>query len=204
MLNTTRILIADRHRLHAETLAASLCPNPDLSVLITRGLDFFPALAAHAPDLLIVDLCLPDIGGRQLIGEVHLLNPAIRLLAISDHDGPGYRECARELGANGFVWKGATLSSLRNAVSRIMEGADWISVPESFVPGGECWITDRDHQILECLVEYPIKAIGGRLGMGTRKVEAGVQRLRKAFRVNTNTKLIQEAFRLGYLASRPG
>lgn len=201
MSELPRLLIVERSRLTGETLAAALTIDFDVVGVVGSGLKVFAALRENHVDLVLVDLCLPDLTGRQVIGEIRLLDKNARIAGMSEHDGPGYRESLRLLGANGFLWKGVSLDSCRMALRQIVSGNDWVAVPEWFEPQARLFISDLEHQILECLAGYPIKAIGRRLGISTRRVESIFQRLRRRFRVASNIELMREAIRLGYMVT---
>ncbi len=201
MHDRRRLLIADRNRLVGEALSQVFGKSFDVSCnVLTNGLDLLATRETGHCDLILVDLCLPDYSGRQLIGELRLLDREVRIVAMSDHDGPGYRESLKGIGANGFFWKGLPLADFLDALASILEGRPWVAAPESFSPALPRCISDLEHQVLECLVQYPVKAIGRRLSITTRRVESLLQRLRRVFGVQSNPELVREAFRLGYIA----
>lgn len=130
-----RLLIADRNRLLCESVAKALACDFDPISLIGQGPEVFASLARSPADLVVVDLCLPDLSGRQVVGELRLLRRDLRIVAMFEHDGPGYRESLRELGANGFCWKGASFDAFRAGVIEIAGGAEWVAVPDFVHPG---------------------------------------------------------------------
>lgn len=174
-------------------------PPSSVFGVVVRGPEVFASLAESPAELVLVDLCLPDLTGRQVVGGLRLLHRELKIAAMFDHDGPDYRESLRGLGANGFLWKGSSFDSFRAGLTEVANGATWIAVPDSFQPGPVPWISDLEHQVLECLADYPIKAIPRRLGIRTRRVETTLQRLRRRFRVRSNIELVREAILIGYL-----
>ena len=196
-----RLLIADRNRLVREALGNTLASEFEVIGLVGSGPEVFASFAKSPADIVLVDLCLPDLSGRQVVGGLRLLHRDLRIAAMFEHDGPEYRESLRDLGANGFLWKGTSLESFRAGLVKIAERPGWLAVPEVFVPGRDIFVSDFEHQVLECLVEYPIKAIGRRLGATTRRVEGILNRLRRRFGVSSNAELIRSALGLGYIVA---
>lgn len=143
-----------------------------------NGLEVFPWLDRHRADIALIDLCLPGKSGRELITELHFVRPELRILATFGHDGPGYRETLRALGASGFVPTTVAWQRFVEALMAVAHGVEWVTVPETFDPRDRSRISDIEHQILEQLPRLPVKAIAGRLQLGMRTIELHLQRMR--------------------------
>jgi len=194
-----RLLILDGLRLVGEALGCALSPRFQIADVLSDGLEAFEWLEANDADVVLVDLCLPGKPGRQVIGELRFLHPALRILATLAHDGPGFRESLRYLGANGFAPKSVSLDLFREAVEATAAGVPWTARPEVFIRSGKRTISDIEHQVLECVADLPVKAIARRLHQGHRTIELHLSRLRRFFRVSTNAELVKEAIWRRYL-----
>lgn len=198
-----RLLILDGHRLFGEAVAQALSARFEIAGVLSDGLEAFAWLDCHPADLVIVDLCLPGKPGRQVIAELRLLRPELKLLAIFAHDGPGYRRTLRELGANGFIPKSASWEVFADALDAVAAGVRWTTAHEVPSPAGSRRISDIQHQILECLLYLPVKAIARRLGLGVRTVELQLHHLRRFFGAANNTEVVREAIARGFLPVDP-
>lgn len=119
------ILIVDDHGLVREGLRTLLDAERDLEVVGEAGTaDEALALARHlTPDLVVLDVRLPDRAGLQLCGEIRELLPDVRILVCSGlADGSVLVEAARQ-GADGFVSKEAANAEIVGAVRRVAGGA---------------------------------------------------------------------------------
>lgn len=194
-----RLLIVDGQRLIGEAIANACAPRLEIAGILTDGLQVFSWLDTHDADVVLVDLCLPGKPGRQVIGELRFLRPHLRILATFAHDGPGYRESLRYLGANGFAPKSVSLDQFREVLEATAAGVPWIARPDVFIRSGKRTISDIEHQVLECVADLPVKAIARRLHQGPRTIELHLNRLRRFFGVCTNAELVKEAIWQGHL-----
>ena len=194
-----RLLIVDGLRLVGEALANAFAPRLEIAGVLTDGLAVFAWLDTNHADVVLVDLCLPSKPGRQVIGELRFLYPDLRILATFAHDGPGYRESLRYLGANGFAPKSVSLDLFREALEATAAGVPWTARPEVFIRSGTRTISSVEHQVLECVADLPVKAIARRLHQGHRTIELHLSRLRRFFGVSTNAELVKEAIWRGHL-----
>lgn len=81
------------------------------------------------PDLVIVDLSLPEMSGLELIKNIHKRNPKIAILVVSMHDEAIFAERALRAGARGYVMKNVPAKDLLEAVRRVISGGLYLSSP---------------------------------------------------------------------------
>ena len=79
------------------------------------------------PDLLLMDVGLPDGSGFDFVREVHRLVPDLPVLILSAQEDKSYPEQARDCGARGFIAKTTSLDLLVEAVSTIQAGGSWFN-----------------------------------------------------------------------------
>lgn len=197
------LLIVEGQRLIAEAIARALDGQLQVVGFAFNGLTVFPWLDHHTADVALIDLCLPGRSGRELIADLTFVHPELRTVALFGHDGPGYRENLRALGARGFVPMTVLWHRFSNVLMAVAHGAEWVTVPETFDPNDKSRISNIEHQILEQLPRLPVKAIAGRLQLGMRTIELHLQRMRRVLGAASNAELVQEAIRRGYLAADP-
>ena len=79
-------------------------------------------LNEDTPDVLVVDISLPDRSGLELIKDIRMLHPKLPMLAVSMHDEKLYAHRALKAGARGYVMKNAPQDALENALMRVASG----------------------------------------------------------------------------------
>lgn len=79
------------------------------------------------PDVLVVDISLPDRSGLELIKDLRLLRPKLPMIAVSMHDEKLYAQRALKAGARGYVMKSAPQKVLENALHRVAAGGIAVS-----------------------------------------------------------------------------
>lgn len=79
------------------------------------------------PDVLVVDITLPDRSGLELIKDLHALYPKLPMLAVSMHDEKLYAQRALKAGARGYVMKNASQKALEHALTRVVSGSIAVS-----------------------------------------------------------------------------
>jgi DNA-binding NarL/FixJ family response regulator len=104
----TRVLIVDDHPILRESLRYYLDRQPDLAVCgeAATAAAALAAVAEQEPDLVLVDVSLPDMDGVSLVRELREHHPQLICVMLSGHGEPHYVTRASEAGARGYVLKG--------------------------------------------------------------------------------------------------
>ena len=120
---TARLYIVENHSLVREVIAATVARIPEVEVVgaAESAEEALTAIARELPDLVIVDLSLPDMNGLDLIREVTARYPDVKCLVLTGHRGEAYRARAREVGSRGFVLKDAP-EDLPAAIGAVLAG----------------------------------------------------------------------------------
>src|SRR5512146_1158137 len=119
-----RILIVDDHPMMRQGLAQLIEHEPDLCVCgqADRAGQALEAIAASPPDLVLVDISLPDRSGLELIKDVHALRPDLPFLVVSMHDEALYAERVLRAGGRGYVMKQEGGKILMQAIRQVLSG----------------------------------------------------------------------------------
>ncbi|MBS2035187.1 response regulator transcription factor [bacterium] len=144
------ILIEDQSLVRA-SLASILTPlGVDLVAETSYGAEALDLIERHRPDLLILDLALPDMDGVQVLRSLRLQGWAVPTLVVTGAATAFRLKSSVEAGANGFLSKNASPEELMEAVRLVVGGGRYIT------PGiaRECTghITSRQQRILEGVV----------------------------------------------------
>ena len=163
------IVIADDHTLFREGLRALLSTHEDLHVLgeAENGQEALRAVAERKPDLLLMDLSMPKMGGLEAIREVKRQEPGTKILVLTIHGTEEFVLEALGAGASGYVLKDATHDELVLAIRSVLAEKRYLSpdisakVIEGYIDGRKAvkststWesLTLREREILKLIAE---------------------------------------------------
>ncbi|MCJ8498984.1 response regulator [Desulfatitalea alkaliphila] len=184
----TKVVIAEDHRLFREGLKSMLTSHGALEVVAEArdGLEAIKTVRNFLPDLLILDLSMPRLGGISVINEVSTLFPEIKILVLTIHESDQHVLEAFKAGAKGYCIKDASRQELLLAIDSVLEGKTYISpgiaddVMEGYLEGRQSmkkttkWdtITQREKEVLKLLAEgHANKEIGDLLNISVKTVE---------------------------------
>jgi DNA-binding NarL/FixJ family response regulator len=118
-----RVLVVDDHPAFREALSSALDLVPDIEVAGQAGGGIAALTEAEQldPDIVIMDLSMPDLSGIEAMRRMHDRRPGLPVVILTAHADDGVEREAREAGASGFLAKG---SGLRDLVIVLHEVAD--------------------------------------------------------------------------------
>ncbi len=119
-----RLLIAEDHALVREGLLAMLANEPDLAVVgeAENGLKAVEACRALEPDLVLMDVRMPEMDGLQATRVIKEAQPRTSVLMVTTHRDPDYLMEAVRAGAAGYVLKESSKKELLEAVRKVLGG----------------------------------------------------------------------------------
>lgn len=128
-----RIFLVDDHPMLLEGLVRLIGHKAEWQVCgqADKASDAIEAIQAQAPDLIMMDITLPDKSGIEVIKDLQCLTPGLKILVFSMHDEMLYAQRAIRAGAKGYIMKGATTEKLIEAIDRVMSGEIYLSAPVS-------------------------------------------------------------------------
>ncbi|MEQ9825607.1 MAG: response regulator transcription factor [Puniceicoccaceae bacterium] len=171
------ILLVDDHIVMRMGLVSAISGEPDLKVIAEseNGMEAIEAYQTHRPDVVILDLRMPQLGGLQTIRKLNELNKHCRILVYSNFAGGEEIYSAFRAGASGFVAKDMPLDQLLEAI-RIVHRGETFMPPEVSARIGfraATNLTPREMEVLACVAKgMSNKEIGAELNLveGTVKV----------------------------------
>lgn len=124
MSHPIRILLADDHPSLRDGLASILQSQPDLTVVAEAGTgrEAVEKAKSFLPDVMIVDLRMPDGDGIQTIKELAASHPEIKTLVLTTYDNEEDIFCALEAGARGYILKDTTRQEIIECVRQVHAG----------------------------------------------------------------------------------
>jgi two-component system invasion response regulator UvrY len=122
-----KILIVDDHPIVRSGLRRLLAAEPGIAIReAASGKEALSVFKEARPDLVVLDLGLPGIGGLEVIGRLRLEEPAVRILVLSMHHEAIYVTRALQAGAAGYVSKNAPPEQVLEAIRSIAAGDNYI------------------------------------------------------------------------------
>jgi DNA-binding NarL/FixJ family response regulator len=126
---TTRILLADDHEIILDGVHAMLQAEPEFEV-IARATDCKRAIQLSrelVPDLVVLDITMPDMSGIEATRLIVSEQPAVRVLCLSMHADRGFVMAALEAGVSGYVLKDTARQELLHAIHSAIKGQVYLS-----------------------------------------------------------------------------
>ncbi|HET9724992.1 MAG TPA: response regulator transcription factor [Actinomycetota bacterium] len=123
---TLRVLVVDDHPAFRRALTSALRMVDDIEVAgeADGGRDAAKQAVQVEPDLVIMDLSMPDISGIDAMKEIHRKQPDLPVVFLTAHADPGVEREARQAGASGFLAKGTALADLVLVIHEAAEGSE--------------------------------------------------------------------------------
>jgi two-component system invasion response regulator UvrY len=123
-----KVLLADDHAVVRTGFRLLLQSQPDINVIAEAqsGEAACQMFAELSPDVVVMDLGMPGMGGLEAMRRIRARNPAARVLALSAHDDPMHARRALREGALGFLSKRSAPEALIEAISAIAAGRRYI------------------------------------------------------------------------------
>jgi DNA-binding NarL/FixJ family response regulator len=156
-----RVLLADDHEMVAKGLEALLSEDYEVLGIVTDGAAVLGAVREHRPDLLLLDLTLPNRSGIDVLEDLQYEALRPRVLVVTMHVDHALMEAALRLGAAGFIPKDASGTELLGAVEEVLAGRLYVSprVPKHGHRGGNAArmgflrLTPRQQEIVHMLAQ---------------------------------------------------
>lgn len=121
-----RVLVVDDHPAFRRALTAALRMVKDIELAgeAGGGLEGAERAVLEDPDLVLMDLSMPDLDGIEAMRRIHKVKPELPVVILTAHADPGVEKEAREAGASGFLAKGTGLEDLVVALRQAVDAAE--------------------------------------------------------------------------------
>jgi len=216
MAKTYRIILADDHILVRSGLSRILGEEAKLEIVaeVGDGLELLSALNKIKPDLVILDVSMPNLRGIEAIPEIRRVHPETKVLILTMHNEEEYLYQAISAGADGYLLKDDAEKELFAAIDYIREGKLYIS-PRLADQSMQNWarlrrgendshdaevLTVRQREILKLIAEGKSnKEIGDLLCLSVRTVERHRANMMNKLNIRKTAELVQYALRKHYI-----
>jgi len=209
-----RVVLADDHALFRGGVRRILEEMEGVVVVgeAADGLALLELLKTVTPDLVLLDISMPNLRGLEAIREIKKLCPQTQILMLTMHKEAEYLSQAMAAGAAGYLLKQDADPELVQAVQRLQAGRTYLSpqigemVPDLLrrrqEPGGEVQevLTHREREILKLLAEgRTSKEIAELLYISLRTVQNHRANLMRKLNIRRTADLVKYALQKGYL-----
>jgi two-component system response regulator NreC len=208
------ILIADDHAIVRTGLRALLRSEPGLQLVgeATGGYEAIELVGKTRPDILILDLSMPDLDGIAVTRQLKPQYPDLRILILTVHEDEAMLREAIRAGASGYIVKHAAEAELIAAIKTIRRGDLYVDPamlrvllvespkPRTEQPASPDPLTPRETDVLKLIVQgYTNRQVGEELGISVRTVEGHRANLLEKLGLRTRVELVRYARERGLI-----
>jgi DNA-binding NarL/FixJ family response regulator len=122
-----RLVMADDHFGIRERICDLVSPEHEVLAAFEDCESVLSSIDRLVPELVLLDISMPEMGGFLLAEHIHHCWPAIKIIFVSQHSEPAYVEKALHLGASGYVLKRALIADLLPAIREVSAGHTFVS-----------------------------------------------------------------------------
>lgn len=207
MTPAIRILIVDDHPMVAEGIQSILESYDDVEVVgtLTSGRAAIDQLETLSPDVILMDLNMPDMGGLSATEIALETRPQTRIVILSMHDSPEYISTALNHGAMGYILKDVPTDEIKLAIDTVMQGKRYLctGAQGSLTPkggGAREVLTGREQTILLQLAQgQSNKEVALTLDISVRTVETHRKNIKRKLGISSTAGLTRYALEHGVL-----
>lgn len=200
MSDLIRIVIADDHDMLRKGISAFLDTNPDFELVgeATTGLEAVELCDTFTPDVVLMDLLMPELDGVSAIRQVRASHPQLQIIALSSFSERELIESALEAGANSYLLKNVSSEKLAEAIRFAYQGMATMSpeiTPILFQKEAaqtDFHLTSRELDVLTLLVDgFTNAEIAYRLKISKFTVKNHVSHILTKLGVSSRTEAVR-------------
>jgi len=208
-----RVLLADDHAIVRQGLCNSIQREKDMEVVgqAKDGFSTIRLVKKLAPDVVIMDISMPDVNGIDATREITHDFPQVKVIALSMHSAKKFVREMFKAGASGYLLKDCEFDELADAIRTVMSGKSYLTpeitdvVVDSYVRTSTedessvfTTLSKRERQVLQLLAEGKnTKQIGLKLHISPKTVEAHRLRVMEKLKIDNVAQLTKYAIQEG-------
>lgn len=206
-----KLILADDHVVVRQALCQMLEARGKYEVVgqASTGLELLDVLTTSKPDVIIVDVCMPELGGVEALKQLaKSQSDNIPALVLSADSQPKNVKAAIQAGARGYLPKDVEVQEIEFAIETVLKGNTYLSpsITKSFinesntpaVPNPLEVLSERELEVLRLLADGKANRQTGKLlGISTRTVDTHRSNILKKLGVKTNAELVKLAIAKG-------
>ena len=214
-MQLTRILLAEDHNTVREGLKMLVNAQPDMEV-VGEAADGLAAIAKTrqlSPDLLVMDISMPELNGLKATERLRQEFPDLKILTLTRHTDDGYLQQLIKAGVNGYVLKQSAPTELINAIRTVTSGKSYVDseLTQKVLGGyartssplrgeGSGEVSNRESEVLRLIAwGYSNKEIATRLDLSVKTVEAHKSNAMRKLNMRSRIDIVRYAILQGWL-----
>ncbi|MDY6854365.1 MAG: response regulator transcription factor [Thermodesulfobacteriota bacterium] len=213
-----RIVLADDHAMFRQGIKNILNGADELEIIgeAADGIVLLDLLKNRTPDMVILDISMPNLRGLEATREIKIISPDVKILILTMHKDKEYVHHAIRAGAEGYLLKEDADTELFSAIEKIKKGGRYISpllsgemtyeliqASQKGRPASEPDLLSlREREVLKLIAEgVSNKRIADLLFISSRTVEKHRASIMKKLNIKQTANLVKYAIRKGYTSS---
>jgi two-component system response regulator NreC len=215
-MSKLRILVADDHAILREGLAVLINGQSDMAVIAqaANGREAVALAKAREPDVAVLDVSMPEMGGAEATEQIRAHCPNVRVLALTRHGDQAYLRRLLQAGASGYVLKKTAADALISAIRVVAQGGTYVEpglagplLQHAFTlgttRGGHTReaLTSREEEVLRAIAwGESNKEIAAELGLSIKTVESYKAAALDKLHLRTRADIVRYAVTRGWLS----
>ena len=212
-MGKTKIIIADDHMIVREGLITSFNREKSFEVIAEAdsGQEAIRLSLEHFPDIVIMDISMPDLNGMEATRQILSKNPNIKIIALSMHTKKLYVMGMLNAGISGYLSKSCSFKELLKAIEVVLSGKIYLChdvarfvVESALAPGQNkgdprfSLLSQREREVLQLISEgHKNKNIADKLHISTKTVQVHRTNLKKKLTLYSTAELTKYAISKG-------
>jgi two-component system, NarL family, nitrate/nitrite response regulator NarL len=204
----TKVLIADDHPLVRSGIRRALEAEQDIEVVgeATNGAKVLPLIGQTGPDLVVLDLSMPQLDGFACLDQIRKRHPDVKVVILSATGDPDRVRAALSRGATAYVVKSVDVRDLAAALRQAVEGTVFhaVGVPQESDQGlaESAGLTKRELAVLKAVARgLSNQAIGREFWVSEQTVKFHLRNIFRKLGVGSRTEAARYAFEHGLVES---
>jgi DNA-binding NarL/FixJ family response regulator len=198
-----KVLVADDHKVVAEGLVRLLSDRVEIVDTIGDGGQVVEAVSREQPDVVILDISMPNVSGLEAIRQLRARHFDTRIIVLTMHADAALAVEALRAGASAFVLKESSGEELQIALDRVLSGQSYLpaaltkEIVTMMVGANDptrIALTPQQREVLRLIVRgMRAKEVASTLGLSERTVVAIKQKLMHSLNVHSTAELVRVA-----------
>jgi len=214
-----RVMIVDDHAILRAGLKLLVNSQPDLEVAgeASDGRQAVELAREFKPDIVLMDLTMPNAGGMEALQKIAAELPATRVVVLTMHDDPAYLRSVLAAGASGYVLKRSVDADLLSAIRAVQRGGTFVDPSlanvlvqdvvakkprKTSAPGYTRILSEREQQVLLLVARgFSNQQIAGQIFLSVKTVETYRARFAAKLGLRTRSDVVRYAIQMGMLSA---
>lgn len=206
-MNKIKIVVADDHKLIRDGITTLLRMDEQFEVIgeANDGVELIKLLDSSLPDVVLVDITMPNMNGIEAVARLKKINPNLRFIILTMHEEGDYVMKSIQSGAHGYLLKNSDFEELQKAIRTVAAGGKYFNsvisnlmienLSSTTEPKGEKPdLTPREIEVLKEVAEgLSTKMIADKLSISSRTVETHRVNMMKKMVAHNTAELIKKS-----------